>query len=352
MSLLLATVPKDWKKANITPVHKKDDPTLPDNYRPISLLCVLSKVFERCILNHCLPHLSEILSNMQYGFQRGRSTETQLLQVYRHILSNLAQGKEFDAIYLDLSRAFDKVPHNLLITKLSSYGISGNLLMWYHSYLSDRYQRVVLDGVFSSWLPVTSGVPQGYILGPLLFLVFVNDLPDYIGNGSQLHALFADDSKLYRILDTPNSALLLQQDLNSLVTWSVTSNMTFSPSKCKTLHISKKKNPTNARPYYLGDQSLESVPQVKDLGITISDKLQWADHIEVMTAKANRTLGMIKRVCYDVNDKSVRKLLYSSLVLPQLEYCSCLWSPYTIKHRALIENIQRRATKFILNYPP
>lgn len=128
--------------------------------------------------------------------------------------------------------------------------------------------------------------------------------------------------------------------------------MTFSPSKCKTLHISKKKNPTNARPYYLGDQSLESVPQVKDLGITISDKLQWADHIEVMTAKANRTLGMIKRVCYDVNDQSVRKLLYCSLVLPQLEYCSCLWSPYTIKHRALIENIQRRATKFILNYPP
>jgi hypothetical protein len=120
-----------------------------------------------------------------------------------------------------------------------------------------------------------------------LFLVFVNNLPDYIGNGSQL-ALFADDSKLYRILDTPNSALLLQQDLNSLVTWSVTSNMTFSPSKCKTLHISKKKNPTNARPYYLSDQSLESVPQVKDLGITISDKLQWADHIEVMTAKANR----------------------------------------------------------------
>ena len=256
------------------PCTQKDDPTLPDNYRPISLLCVLSKVFERCILNHCLPHLSDILSNMQYGFQRGRSTGTQLLQVYHHNLSNLAQGKEVDAIYLDLSRAFDKVPHNLLITKLSSYGISGNLLMWYHSYLSDRYQRVVLDGVFSSWLPVTSGVPEGSILGPLLFLVFVDDLPDYIGNGSQLHALFADDSKLYSILDTPNSALLLQQDLNSLVTWSVTSNMTFRPSKCKTLHISKKKNPINARSYYLGNQSLESVPQVKDLGITISDKLQ------------------------------------------------------------------------------
>ena len=132
--------------------------------------------------------------------------------------------------------------------------------------------------------------------------------------------LLMTQSKLYRLLDTPNSALLLQQDLNYLVTWSVTSNMTFSPSKCKTLHISKKKNPTNARPYYLGDQSLESVPQVKDLGITISDKLQWADHIEVMTTKTNRTLGMIKRVCYDVNDQSVRKLLYCSLVLPQLEY--------------------------------
>ena len=127
----------------------------------------------------------------------------------------MASGKEIDAIYLDLSKAFDKVPHHLLISKLSSFGISGCLLKWYQSYLCDRYQRVALEGAYSDWLPVTSGVPQGSILGPLLFLVFANDLPDYVQSGSTL-ALFADDSKLYRSLDTPDSNIYLQQDLDGL----------------------------------------------------------------------------------------------------------------------------------------
>ena len=215
MSLELGSVPGNWKMANITPVFKQDDSSLVQNYRPISLLCTVSKVLERCVFNHCYPHLIQFIYHLQHGFLKGRSTETQLLEVYHDILASLACGKEIDAIYLDLSKAFDRVLHNLLISKLERYGICGPLLHWFRSYLSGRYQRVVLEGGYSDWLPVSSGVPQGSILGPLLFIVYANDLPDYATNGSTL-ALFADDSKLYRAMVSDLSPVILQHDLDGL----------------------------------------------------------------------------------------------------------------------------------------
>ena len=202
----------------------------------------------------------------------------------------------------------------------------------------------------SDWLPVPSGVPQGSILGPLPFLVFANDLSDYVEFGSTL-ALFADDSKLYRTLDSPDSFTHLQQDLDGLQKRSLDNCMAFNASKCKSLHISKKKTPSFAQAYDLDGQFLDCVPFTKDLGKTVSSDLQWSKHTEEITSKANKTLGLIRRLYRDVNDVKIRKLLYCLMVRPQLEYCSCLWSPYTVKHRALLENIQRRATKCILHYP-
>ena len=192
MSLALGVVPLQWKMAHITPVHKREDPTLATNYRPILLLCTLSKVLERCVHNHCYHYLEPHMYHMQHGFIRGKSTTTQLLDVYHEILELVASGNEVDAIYLDFSKAFDKVPHHLLLKKFETLGIRGSLLTWFESYLKDRQQRVVIHGVCSDWLLVTSGVPQGFILGPLLFLVYCNDIPTCIEENSTL-ALFADD---------------------------------------------------------------------------------------------------------------------------------------------------------------
>ena len=193
------------------------------------------------MFNHSCSYLSQFFYHLQHGFLKGRSTVTQLLEVYHELLASLASGKEVDAIYLDLSKAFNKVPHHLLTTKLERYGISGSLLKWFTSYLANRNQRVTLEGALSNWLPVTSGVPQGSILGPLLFLVYTNNLPDYVRDGSKL-ALFADYSKLCRSLDCVGLTTLLQQDLDGLHRWSVDWHMEYNVKKMQRSPHFQEKN--------------------------------------------------------------------------------------------------------------
>ena len=261
LSLSLGKFPDQWKLANVCPVYKSDDSSLSKNYRPISLLCVVFKCLERCVFNHCYTLISPQLYHLQHGFLRGRSTVTQLLQVYHEAIEALAKGKEIDIAYLDFAKAFDKVPHCALLNKLSRFGISGQLINWFQSYLSDRYQQVALQGTYSDWLQVLSGLLQGSILGPLLFLVYIDDIPKCIKHDSKV-AIFADDSMLFKIIEKPSDKLALQQDRTQLSIWSDTWKMCLSIPKCKNLNISRKKIPTK-REYHLNGSHWQQLAKLK-----------------------------------------------------------------------------------------
>lgn len=216
-SLQLGSFPSDWKLANVVPVHKKRAKDHVENYRPISLLPIVSKVFERCVLKGITDQLYQVISPKQHGFCTGRSCVTNLLEALDHIGSLLDSGSQVDTIYLDKSKAFDKVSHWRLVHKLMQAGFGGNLLNWFCSYLSSRRQCVTVLGATLEDLLVTSGVPQGSILGPALFLLYVNDLPEVISSSSRV-LMFADDTKIFREIKTLGDASSLQEDLGKLAT--------------------------------------------------------------------------------------------------------------------------------------
>ena len=238
--------------------------------------------------------------------------------------------------------------HQILVEKLKCNGVAGRLLDWFTGYLNGRTQRVVIDGAVSQWVPVTSGVPQGSILGPLLFVIFINDLPEIIPNGTNT-ALFADDTKLHRNISSLTDCEGLQQALSNINIWSQQSNMKFNSTKCKVLTITRKQNPV-VYDYQLGSAILTRVQQEKDLGVTISSKLTWHHHISVIVAKANKLLGLLKRTCPLLTDIQVRRTLYLSLVKSQLCYATQVWSPAQDMLKAKLERVQRRATKWIFGY--
>ena len=240
-SLICGRFPSEWKSANVTSVQKKNSKEPAENYRPISLLSIVSKVLERCVYNHMYADVIQLISPLQHGFLRKHSCITQLLSVLHNIGQNLDNNTQSDVLYLDFAKAFDSVDHQILVEKLKCNGVVGRLLDWFTDYLNGQTQRVVIDGAVSQSVPVTSGVPQGSILGPLLFVIFINDLPEIIPNGTNT-ALFADDTKLHRNISSLTDCEGLQQALSNINIWSQQSNMKFNSTKCKgfsPLHASK-----------------------------------------------------------------------------------------------------------------
>ena len=346
VSIQTSKIPSQWKKANVTPVFKKGDKHTVSNYRPISLLCCVSKVMERCVFNHVYPFVENRLHPLQHGFIKGRSCATQLLKVYHQIGSVLDKGGQVDIIFLDFSKAFDCISHSLLLHKLQAmFGFDGRLLTWVKNYLSDRYQRVVIENSSSDWLPVHSGVPQGSILGPLLFLLFINDLPTVATNC--FTALFADDSKCFKEISSENDCLLLQADIDNMYRWSESWQMKFNPSKCKVLSVTRRFNPV-VFDYRISGSSLEHVGVFKDLGVVIDKTLSFSSHINELVMKCNKVCGFIKRSVGFNAPVEVKVQLFKSLCLPLLDYCSPVWSPQCKTYIKKIESVQRSMSKFIL----
>ena len=345
LSLSTGIVPDLWKIANVSPVYKKGDKQSCANYRPISLLCITSKILERATLNKIYSHVSPFITDSQHGFLPGRSTVTQLTAVLHKINNFLDAGTQTDMIFLDFTKAFDSVSHVLLIHKLKTFGFSDVLLQWFSNYLSDRYQNVVLDGISSDPTCVTSGVPQGSILGPFLFLLYTNDIGKNISNETNI-VLYADDAKLLRPIHSINDCLSLQLDLDTLQNWSNIWKLSFNSNKCKVLSFSRSAKVDFQ--YHIHNEPLSRVDEFNDLGVTVSYNLSWKTHVRNIVQNANRLLGLIKRTLTNHAPTKSKLLLYNSLIRPSLLYASTVWFPDK-NDLQLIEGIQRRATKFILN---
>ena len=278
------------------------------------------------------------------GSEKKRSCVSQLITTVRDFSLCLKNKEQIDAILLDFSKAFDKVDHEILLTKLSSLGIGGSLLLWIRSFLSNRIQTVLVDGAKSSPAPVLSGVPQGTVLGPLLFLAYINDINQNLTEGTQIR-LFADDSLLYRTIRNDEDALTLQRDLNTLQTWEAANCMEFHPEKCQILRITKKQTPILAN-YNIHNVSLSPVDSAKYLGVNIDCNLNWKTHCNAVCNKASSTLAFLERNLrgcpINIKDKC-----YKTFVRPTLEYGCCVWDPHLTAPIENLEKIQKRAARFV-----
>jgi len=313
------------------------------NYRPISLLCVISKVLERIIFNSTINFLSNFFTSYQFGFLPGHSTLQQLLIFINDLFEAKNNSMGTDVIYSDFRKAFDTVSHSKLLCKLQLYGITGTLWQWFKVYLTSRYQYVLISNSASDLVPVLSGVPQGSILGPLLFAIFINDLSSYLHLSKPF--IYADDTKCLR--NVPRSSTpdihSLQTDLDNLFNWSLTNELYFNKSKF--VHICFW-SANEVDTFYINGKPISQVDLTKDLGIMLTSNLSWNHHYNLILGKAYKFLGIIQR-SFTTNSVPVKKKLYISLIRSQLLYCSQVWHPFLIKDISLLEHAQRRATKYI-----
>ena len=342
LSLKEGVVPFEWKEANIIPLFKKGSRNKSENYRPVSLTSVICKLLERLIKDHMVEFLvkHKLLNSSQHGFLKARSCLTNMLCFLEEITKWIDVGSPVDIIYLDFQKAFDKVPHQRLLLKLKAHGIGDSITDWIEQWLTDRRQRVVVDGEVSNWKSVLSGVPQGSVLGPILFLIYINDLDDSITSNV---LKFADDTKLFRKVNTDGDKQHLQNDLDRLVKWSEKWQMLFNFGKCKCLHTGHRNLNVN---YKMGDTVLGTTVKEKDLGVTISADMKVSEQCGIAASKGNQILGLIRRnITY--KGKKLIIPLYKAIVRPHLEYCIQAWRPYRKKDIDTLERIQRRATKMI-----
>ena len=328
-SLATGLYPSLWKKANIIPIHKKDSRQTKKNYRPISLLPIFGKIFEKLLFDDMYEHLNAngLLSENQSGFRPGDSTVNQLLAITHKIHSGFDQtpSRETRAVFLDLSKAFDRVWHAGLLYKLESNGISGNLLKLMRSFLSHRQQRVILNGQQSEWQEVSAGVPQGSVLGPLFFLIYINDLTDNLKCDVKL---FADDTSLFTVVENESiSAQNMNSDLEKISLWAWQWKMQFNADKTEELLFSVKRQRPLHPPLRLENEEITSKTEHKHLGMILDSKLSFKSHVNEAILKAKRGIGLIRHLSQYVS-RDVLDQMYKLYVRPHLDYGDIVYHKY------------------------
>ena len=344
-------VPTKWKEAHIIPIHKKGNKAVMANYRPVALTSVVSKVFEKLICATMMSFLTRnnLVSPQQHGFIRGRSCQTNMLLCLEKWTESLDSGKSVDVAYFDYSKAFDKVSHRLLLIKLKAYGIDGRLLAWLEDYLRDRKQRVVVGNAKSLWEEVVSGTTQGTVLGFLLFLVFINDLPKKCSQEDEsLVALLADDTKTFQEMDDdeakhPRNQGELQGRIDKIARWARDWQMEINPSKSKVMHIGKN-NP--GLPYSIDGVQIESVVTEKDIGFWITNDLSPSTHVQKARSRALGEISRIRRN-FSCMNKQAFCVLYNQRVRPHLDHGMAACPPSTSADSKLLESVQSKATAMV-----
>jgi len=341
-------VPKEWKCANVVPIFKSGVKSDPNNYRPISLLPIISKVMESIVNDQLRKHLFKLnlLSNHQFGFRPHHSTFDMLTYCTQTWENALDKGQEAIAVSLDISRAFDSVWHSGLLSKLMTAGIGGYLYRWIRDFLYDRHIRVVVNGSTSSAASINAGVPQGSILGPTLFLIFINDLNNVVSNKV---CMFADDTTIFSIVPNTSARKLivdkLNDDLKNLENWSEKWLMKFNAKKTQLMIISRKKDIT-FNPIIFFNETLTPVDSIKLVGVNISSKMDWSDHINKVAKRAGQTLGIMRKT-RKILPPSALSTIYKCRVRSTMEYCGPIWENSSNEYLKKLDCIQNKALRLI-----
>lgn len=344
-SLCQRQFPEQWKLSLLTPLYKNGDKSDILNYRPISIISAISKIFEKIIYLSLLNDVEHLINSHQHGFVRHKSTITNLAEYVNFLSSNIAKGGQIDSIYTDFAKAFDKVNHRVLMNKLDQFPINNCIKSWIYSFLTNRQQIVCVYGSKSNAIRPTSSVPQGCILSPLLFSLFINDLPTNISSSI---LLFADDCKIFRLIKSIEDCRTLQNDITKLTIWCNENKLLLNANKCSVVSFTRRTVGTfEYFSYKINNTTLNRNRVIKDLGILFDEKLSFSNHVKSIVTRASKSMGFICRSLKPFTIMKTHTTLFNTYVRSILEYGSPIWNPYYDKYTRIIENVQRKFTRIL-----
>ncbi|XP_045773470.1 uncharacterized protein LOC123872917 isoform X2 [Maniola jurtina] len=344
LSLKSGTYPSQWKLSRVTPIPKTGNTVAVEDFRPIAILSTPAKVFESILHEIIYKQVNVFLSDEQHGFRSKRSVNSNLLTLVDYISECLDRGGQVDVLYFDFRKAFDRVNNDILLSKLSKIGFAPNLLQLMANYLQDRKQFVRLGLYESKSYHTRSGVSQGSILGPLLFLIMINDLPSVLERAKCL--LYADDLKLFMEIKSEAECVELQNDIDAVIKWSDENRMEFNTNKCSVMTFGRKRCPVYF-PYNMNGVQLPRQANIKDLGIIFDHKLTFHDHISTLASESFKRLGFVLRNTRDFQNCHTIKLVFDALVRAKLETSACIWNPYESTYILLLEKVQKAFLRYL-----